>query len=112
MPGLYTATIYGDTFALDVTMETVDGRSRFSWGHTESVSFGVGDRVDAELFAGPMRITVNPPGDDVRWGIVIERRNCEIDAAPRTTWTCVQEPRDIREPRQIREPQRARELTP
>ena len=106
VPGLYTATISGDTFALDVTMETVDGRSRFSWGHTESIYFGMGDHDGAELFAGPMRITVNPPGDYVRWRIVIERRNCKRDAAPRTTWTC------IAELQRIREPQRARELTP
>jgi len=78
--GVYTATIYGDTFALDVTMESIDGRSRFGWGHNESVSFAVGDHADAELFPGPTRITVNPPGPDVRWGIVIERFHSESDA--------------------------------
>lgn len=80
-PGVYTATICGDTFALDVTMESLDGRSRFGWGHTASVSFAVGDHVAAELFAGPTRITVNPPGPDVRWGIVIERLVSESDAS-------------------------------
>ena len=42
-PGVYTATISGDTIDLDVRMSTVDGRSRFGWGHTEAVSFSVGD---------------------------------------------------------------------
>ena len=112
VPGLYTATISGDTFALDVTMETVDGRSRFSWGHTESIYFGMGDHDGAELFAGPMRITVNPPGDYVRWRIVIERRECKIDPAGREPTICLDRSRDIREPRDMREPQRARELTP
>jgi len=79
--GVYTATIYGDTFALDVTMESVDGRSRFGWGHIESLSFAVGDHADAELFAGPTRITVNSPGDDVRWGIAIDRLVAESGAS-------------------------------
>lgn len=78
-PGVYTATICGDTFALDVTMESVDGRSRFGWGHTASVSCAVGEHAAAEMFAGPTRITVNPPGPDVRWGIAIERLAAESD---------------------------------
>ncbi|MCY4113170.1 MAG: hypothetical protein OXG33_04420 [Chloroflexi bacterium] len=81
-PGVYTATIHGDTFALDVTMESVDGRSRFNWGRTASVSSAVGDHADAALFVGPTRITVSPPGPDVRWGIVIERLDSESDATP------------------------------
>ena len=72
-PGVYTATISGDTIDLDVRMSTVDGRSRFGWGHTEAVSFSVGDHSGAELYPGRTRITVTPPGADVRWRIRIER---------------------------------------
>lgn len=82
-PGVYTATVCGDTFALDVTMESVDGRSRFTWGRTKSVSFAVGDHGDDALYPGPTRITVNPPGPDVRWGIDIERLVSESDASIR-----------------------------
>ena len=79
-PGVYTATISGDTFDLDVRMSSIDGRSRFGWGHTEAVSFSVGDHSGAELYPGPTRITVTPPDDDVRWRIRIERLAPESDA--------------------------------
>ena len=59
-PGVYTATISGDTIDLDVRMSSADGRSRFGWGHTEAVSFSVGDHSGAELYPGRTRITVTP----------------------------------------------------
>ena len=71
--GVYVAAVYGDTTELDVTMQTLDGRSTLTWGRVPYASFAVGVQVEASLYPGPARIVVAPPADHTRWGIRFAR---------------------------------------
>ena len=50
--GVYVASVFGDTTELNVTMQTLDGRSITNWGRVPYASFAVGAQVEASLYPG------------------------------------------------------------
>ncbi len=73
LPGVYVATVYGDTLELAVVMEHEDGRHLVKWGRVPAVSFAVGDHPEATLYPGTTIVTVTTPEQDTQWGILFER---------------------------------------